>query len=150
VASARRGDMRLIAAVLGTESKKARKNDAGSLLDYGFNFYETKTVFQPNTELAKPRIWKGRLDNVPVGVLNQTVLTQQRGKLDNLVTSVALNEPLVAPLAVGDPVGTVTVSREDQTVLQVPAVALAAVEQSGFLARLWDTILMFISSLFGP
>jgi serine-type D-Ala-D-Ala carboxypeptidase (penicillin-binding protein 5/6) len=150
VASALRGGMRLIAVVMGTASTKARKNDAASLFNYGFNFYETKTLFEANTELAKPRIWKGELDNVPVGVLDQTVLTLQRGKLDNLVTSVALNEPLVAPLAVGDPVGTVTVSLDDKPVLQAPVVALAAVEQSGFLARLWDTILMFISSLFGP
>jgi len=149
VASSLRGGTRLIAVVMGTESTKARKNDAASLFNYGFNFYQTKVLFEPMTELAKPRIWKGQVDNVPVGVLEQTVLTLQRGKHDSLVTSVTLNEGLVAPLAIGDPVGTVTVSLEDKTVLQVPAVALAAVEQSGFFARLWDNILMLIASLFG-
>jgi D-alanyl-D-alanine carboxypeptidase (penicillin-binding protein 5/6) len=149
VASSLRGDMRLIAVVMGTESTKARKNDAASLFNYGFNFYQTKTLFEPMTELAKPRIWKGEADYVPVGLLDKTVLTLQRGKHDNLVTSVAINEELVAPVAVGDPVGTVTVSLEDKTVLQVPAVALAAVEPAGFFARLWDTFLMFFASLFG-
>jgi len=149
VASSLRGGTRLIAVVMGTESTKARKNDAASLFNYGFNFYQTKVLFEPMTELAKPRIWKGQVDYVPVGVLEQTVLTLQRGKHDNLVTAVALNEGLVAPIAVGDPVGTVTVSLEDKSVLQAPVVALAAVEQSGFFARLWDSILLFISSLFG-
>jgi serine-type D-Ala-D-Ala carboxypeptidase (penicillin-binding protein 5/6) len=149
VASSLRGGMRLIAVVMGTASTKARKNDAAALFNYGFNFYQTKTLFEANTELAKPRIWKGEADYVPVGVLEKTVLTLPRGKHDNLVTAVAINEPLKAPLAVGDPVGTVTISSEDQSVLQVPVVALAAVEQSGFFARLWDSILMFISSLFG-
>lgn len=150
VASALRGDMRLIAVVMGTESTKARKNDAASLFNYGFNFYQTKILFEPMTELAKPRIWKGQQDYLPVGVLNKTVLTLQRGKHDNLVTSVAINEELVAPIAVGDPVGTVTVSLADKAVLQTPVVALATVESGGFFARLWDSILMLIASLFGP
>ncbi len=150
VASALRGDMRLIAVVMGTASTKARKNDAASLFNYGFNFYQTKTLFEPMTELAKPRIWKGQQDYLPVGVLDKTVLTLQHGKHDKLVTSVALNEELVAPIAVGDPVGTVTVSLDDTAVLQTPVVALAAVESGGFFARLWDSILMLIASLFGP
>ena len=150
VASALRDDMRLIAVVMGTESTKARKNDAASLFNYGFNFYQTKTVFEPMTELAKPRIWKGQQDYVPVGLVDKTVLTLQRGKHDNLVTTVTVNEELVAPIAVGDPVGTVTVTLQDKPVLQVPVVALAAVEPGGFFARLWDSILMLIAALFGP
>ncbi|HEY6130622.1 MAG TPA: D-alanyl-D-alanine carboxypeptidase family protein [Halioglobus sp.] len=150
VASALRGDMRLIAVVMGTESTKARKNDAASLFNYGFNFYQTRTLFEPLSELAKPRIWKGQLDHVPVGILEKTVLTLQRGKHESLATNVAVNDELVAPLVVGDQVGTVTVSLEDKTVLQVPLAALAAVEPAGFFARLWDTILMFFANLFGP
>jgi D-alanyl-D-alanine carboxypeptidase (penicillin-binding protein 5/6) len=102
------------------------------------------------TELEKPRIWKGQEDYVPVGLLEKTVLTLPRGKHDNLVTSVEVNKELVAPLAVGDPVGNVTVSLNGETVLQVPAVALAAVEPGGFFARLWDSVLMFFANLFGP
>jgi serine-type D-Ala-D-Ala carboxypeptidase (penicillin-binding protein 5/6) len=136
--------------VLGTESTKARKNDAASLFNYGFSFYETKTLFGPMTELAKPRIWKGQQDYVAVGVLEPTVVTLQRGKHESLVTNVVVNEELLAPLAVGDPVGSVTVSLDDNPVFQAPLVALAAVEPGNFFARLWDSILMLIASLFGP
>ena len=59
-----------------------------------------------------------------------------------------LDPQLVAPLAVGDPVGTVTLSVEGATVFQAPVVALQAVEPGGFLARLWDSIMMWISGLF--
>ena len=150
VASALRDDMRLISVVMGTDSTKARKNDTASLFNYGFHFYATKTLFEPMTELAKPRIWKGQQDFVPVGLLDKTVLTLPRGKHENLVTSVTLNAELVAPIAVGDPLGTVAVTLEDKPVLQVPVVALAAVEPGGFFARLWDSILMLIAKLFGP
>ena len=150
VASAQRDGMRLISVVMGTSSTKARKDDTRSLFSYGFHFYETATVFEPMTELEKPRIWKGQEDYVPVGLLEKTVLTLPRGKRDNLVTSVEVNKQLVAPLAVGDPVGIVTVSLNGETVLQVPAVALATVEPGGLFARLWDSVLMFFASLFGP
>jgi D-alanyl-D-alanine carboxypeptidase (penicillin-binding protein 5/6) len=149
VASAERNGMRLISVVMGTDSTKARKNDTASLFNYGFHFYETTTLFEPMTELAKPRVWKGQEDFVAAGVLEKTALTLPRGKKENLVTAVEVNDEIVAPLAVGDPVGTVTVSLEGQPVLQVPVVALAAVEPGGFFARLWDSILMFIASLFG-
>ena len=55
---------------------------------------------------------------------------------------------IVAPLAVGDEVGTVTLTLDGKTVYEAPAVALEAVDQSGFFARLWDTVLMWIARLF--
>lgn len=149
VASAQRNGMRLISVVMGTDSTKARKNDTAALFNYGFHFYQTQTVFEPMTELAKPRVWKGQQDVVPVGVLDMAALTLPRGKHDNLETMVALNDEIVAPLAVGDPVGTVTVSLDGEIRLEVPAVALEVVEESGFFARLWDSILMFVAKLFG-
>ncbi len=149
VASAKRNDMRLISVVMGTNSTKARKNDTAALLNYGFHFYQTQTAFEPMTELAKPRIWKGEQDYVPVGLLDKVVLTLPRGKHDELVTDVTLDSEIVAPLAVGDAVGMVTVTLDGETKFQAPAVALEAVEPAGFFARVWDIVLMFIAELFG-
>ncbi len=148
VASALRNDMRLIAVVMGTASTRARKEAAGSLLNYGFRFYETVEVFGALHELEQPRVWKGQQDLVPVGLIDSTVLTLPRGKSKDLVTSVELNPQLVAPLAVGDRVGTLTLSVGEKAVYEAPVVALAAVEPAGFFARLWDTIVMWISGLF--
>ena len=148
VASALRNDMRLIAVVMGTKSTKARKNDARSLLNYGFRFFETVEVFGPMHELEKPRVWKGQQDLVRVGLIDKVLLTLPRGKSKSLVTSVELDPQLVAPLAVGDRVGSVKLSVGDETVYEMPVVALEAVEPGGFFARLWDTIMMWISSLF--
>jgi D-alanyl-D-alanine carboxypeptidase (penicillin-binding protein 5/6) len=75
-------------------------------------------------------------------------LTLPRGKSKSLVTTVALQPQLIAPLAMGDPVGTVQLSLDDVTVYESPVMALEAVEPSGFFARLWDSIMMWISGLF--
>jgi D-alanyl-D-alanine carboxypeptidase (penicillin-binding protein 5/6) len=148
VASAERRGMRLISVVMGTNSTRTRKSETRSLLNYGFRFYETSELFAPMTELDKPRIWKGREDYVPVGLQEATVLTLPRGKKKHLVTEVSVDEPLEAPVAVGDRVGSVTLLLEDETVFSAPLVALQAVEPGGFFARLWDMLLMWIASLF--
>jgi D-alanyl-D-alanine carboxypeptidase (penicillin-binding protein 5/6) len=148
VASAERRDMRLISVVMGTSSTRARKNQTRSLLNYGFRFYETSTQFEANQELDKPRIWKGAVDYVSVGILDQTVLTLPRGKKKHLATIVEMNPEIVAPVAVGDELGTVVLSLDGETVFRGPVVALEAVEPGGFFSRLWDIILMWIASLF--
>ena len=148
VASAERRDMRLISVVLGTSSTNVRKNETRSLLNYGFRFFETSAVFAPLIELDKPRIWKGQVDYVAVGLVDETVLTLPRGKSKHLETTVSIDDQLIAPLAVGDKVGTVTLSLDGETVFRAPVVALEAVEPGGLFSRLWDTLLMWFAGLF--
>ena len=148
VASAERRDMRLVSVVMGTNSPNARKNQTRSLLNYGFRYFQTATLFDDGGELEKPRIWKGVVDHVPVGLPEAVTLTLPRGKQKHLKTQVVLQDEITAPLAVGDELGTVTLTLDGDTVYEAPAVALEAVEQSGFFARLWDTILMWIARLF--
>jgi D-alanyl-D-alanine carboxypeptidase (penicillin-binding protein 5/6) len=149
VASAKRGDMRLISVVLGTSSPTARKNETRSLLNYGFRFYETARLLDAEEELEKPRVWKGRADYASVGVLEEIVLTLPRGKRQQVEQRVALAENIEAPLAVGDSVGTLTLLLDGELLYQGPVVALEAVAPGGFFARLWDIILMWLASLFG-
>jgi len=149
VASAQRGDMRLISVVLGTSSPTARKNETRSLLNYGFRFYETARLLDAGEELEKPRVWKGQVDYAPVGVLDEIVLTLPRGKRQQVEQRVALVDDIEAPLAVGDSVGTLTLLLDGELLYQGPVVALEAVAPGGFFARLWDIILMWLASLFG-
>ena len=76
------------------------------------------------------------------------MITLPRGKQKHLDTSVELNEELLAPLAVGDEIGTVTLSLDGETVFRAPVVALEPVEAGGLFARLWDLVLMWFANLF--
>jgi D-alanyl-D-alanine carboxypeptidase (penicillin-binding protein 5/6) len=148
VASAERSGMRLISVVMGTASTRARKSESRGLLNYGFRFFETSRLYEPMQELEKPRIWKGALDYVSVGLQEETLLTLPRGKKDLLVSSVQVDEEIVAPVAVGDALGTVTLSLDGETVYRAPVVALEAVEPGGFFSRIWDMVLMWVMQLF--
>ncbi len=148
VASAEREGMRLISVVMGTDSPNARKNASRTLLNYGFRFFETDEFFSAGMELARPRVWKGDEDDVAVGVIDTTPITLPRGKRDEIETIIEVNKPLYAPLARGDQVGVVRLTLGGDTVYETPLVALQAVEEGGFFSRIWDSIVMWISSLF--
>jgi D-alanyl-D-alanine carboxypeptidase (penicillin-binding protein 5/6) len=47
VVSAKRGDMRLVSAVMGTDSMRAREDANAALLNYGYNFFETSGSLPP-------------------------------------------------------------------------------------------------------
>jgi len=148
VASAERRGMRLIAVVMGTKSANARKREAKSLLNYGFRFFETAKLFEAGQELDQPRIWKGQEDYLSVGLAEEAVVTLPRGQKKKLDTEVVLQEEIVAPVAIGDQLGSVTLSIDGEVVYEAPVVALQAIEPGGFFARLWDVVLMWIASLF--
>lgn len=149
VASAKRGDMRLVSVVMGTRSTTVRQSETRGLLNYGFRFYETVALLSAGEEMDKPRIWKGQQDYVGVGVADEVVLTLPRGKRKDLQQQVVLEKDILAPLAVGDIVGQLSLLLDGEVLRQIPVVALQPVEAGGFLARLWDTVLMWISRIFG-
>ncbi|MBT4521287.1 MAG: D-alanyl-D-alanine carboxypeptidase [Halieaceae bacterium] len=148
VASAERRGMRLISVVLGTTSELSRKNESRSLFNYGFRFFETVSLFGNLEELSKPRIWGGQQDFLPLGVLSEITMTLPRGKKGDLKTVIEVDEDIVAPVALGDRLGTINLSLDGEIVFDAPLVALAAVESSGFFSQLWDTMLMWVARLF--
>ncbi|WP_439107600.1 D-alanyl-D-alanine carboxypeptidase family protein [Congregibacter sp.] len=149
VASAERNGMRLISVVMGTDSARARARETRSLLNYGFRFYETDVMVAGAEELEKPRVWKGELDYVAVGIADDVVLTLPRGKRSDIQRDLVLMDPITAPLALGDAVGELTLTLDGEVLQQIPLVALEPVEPAGFFARIWDMILMWLAKLFG-
>jgi D-alanyl-D-alanine carboxypeptidase (penicillin-binding protein 5/6) len=72
-----------------------------------------------------------------------------RGKRRSLLQELTLEDPIVAPLAVGDAVGELTLVLDGEVLETVPVVALEPLESGGFFARLWDMVLMWLAKLFG-
>ena len=142
-ASAQRDGMRLIAVVMGTDSEKARADAAQALLNYGFRFFESHTLYQPGTALATPAVWKGAVESLPLGVAEPVVVTVPRGRYDDLKASMDLPKEIVAPITQGQQVGTLKVSLDGETLLERPLLAQQAVEEAGFFGRLNDSFWMW-------
>ena len=140
VSSAQREGMRLVAVVLGTDSVRAREDASMALLNYGFNFFETRRLQPRGAELAVPRILRARGGRAPVGLAGELYATVPRGRAGDVAIDVELEPGLRAPLAASQPVGKVTATLDGETVAVAPLYPLADVAEGGFFRRLWDTI----------
>ena len=95
--------------------------------------------------MLKPRVYKAESEFANVGVASDLYATVGRGQGAGLKTSAHLtSEPLLAPLAAGQPVGELTVSNEGaQVVARAPLVALAPVASGGLWTRTVDTVALW-------
>lgn len=149
VASAKRDGMRLISVVLGAKSESSRKAESRKLLNYGFRFYATHRLYEAGQQLTESRVWKGLRDQVQLGVGEDIVLTIPRGRHKDVNAVMEVDDTIIAPVDKGASYGAVRISLDDDELLRVDLVAMQAVEQAGFFARLWDHIVMFFTQLIG-
>lgn len=148
VASAQKQGMRLISVVMGANSEEARAVESQKLLAYGFRYYQTHTLYPKGAELTRAKVWKGQVDEVALGVGEKVTITIPRGAKDELKAQMLVDSKIEAPLTEGQPLGEFKVTWGETDVFEAPLVALAGVEQAGFFARLWDSIIIFVTGLF--
>jgi len=146
MASARRGDQRLISVVMGSTSENQRASDSLALLNWGFRFFETHKLYDAGKAIAKQKVWKGSADQVNLGVAEPMLVTVPRGRYAQLKPSMDVPKTLVAPIKQGQKIGTVKVMLDGKVIAQRPLVAINAVEEGGFFKRLWDEFWMWWES----
>jgi len=144
VTSALRENMRLISVVMGAKSASARANQNQSLLNYGFRFYEAHKLYAGNTALAEPRVWKGQSKTTVLGLDEDFYVTIPRRRYHDLKAEINVNKKIIAPVKVGDKLGTVRVVLKDEEITTRDLVALQPVDQGNIMRRLYDSVLMMM------
>ncbi len=147
-ASAKRDGMRLISVVLGSGSESSRVNESQSLLNYGFRFFETFQLYMAGQELAQGKVWKGKADQIRLGIKDELFVTIPRGRYEDLDAQVEMRPELIAPLTLGEEVGQISIRLEDSEIAGRGLIALEAVPEAGFFGRTWDGMSMWIGGLF--
>jgi D-alanyl-D-alanine carboxypeptidase (penicillin-binding protein 5/6) len=148
VASAKRDNTRLIAAVMGTSSAEVRAREVQKMLNYGFRYYETERLFRAGQELVDAKVWGGKSDQISVGLAEDVFVTIPRGARDKLESTVDLDSVIKAPIKVADELGRIQVMLDGEVLVDEPALALTEVQQGGVFKRLWDAIKLFFVQLF--
>jgi D-alanyl-D-alanine carboxypeptidase (penicillin-binding protein 5/6) len=149
VATARRdfpniGPRRLLAVVLGADSENARANESQTLLNWGYTAFDAVKLFDAGQAVSTPRIWKGQVDTLRLGTRWPLVVAVPAGSAAEIRTQVSRPDPIVAPVARGQALGTLKVFKGDQPLLDVPLTALEGVEPSGIFGRAWDAVRLWI------
>jgi len=141
--SALRDDQRLISVVMGSTSEKLRADDSQALLNWGFRFYETHTLYAAAAQVAEVKLWKGKSDTVALGLVTPLRITLPRGRYNDLKPTMDVPAQLLAPVGKGQRVGTLRVSLDDKVLVERPLVALDDIAEGGLFKRLNDGFWMW-------
>jgi len=139
VTSANRVGMRLISVVLGSDSPTVRVSETQKLLDYGFRFFETQSIDDVSQQVP---VFKSEKSSIKVGVFSSPYLTLPRNQFRYTTQTIHLSEQLTAPIKRGDNVGELVLSFKEEVLARMPLVALEDAPESGFFARMIDSIKM--------
>ena len=144
VATARRtlqgSERRLLGVVVGAVSPESRANESQKLLNWGYSAFDVVKLFDANQSVTTAQVWKGQASTVRLGRSTPLLVVVPRGQAGSIQTSLTRNDPLLAPLAQGQSVGTLTIKVGTQTWQNVPLQTLEAVPSAGWLGRVWDAI----------
>ncbi len=144
VASSSRGGRRLLSVLLGSTSESARAQESQKLLNWGFQFFDSVKLHKGRELVKAIEVWKGAADDVQAGFQRDIIVTVPKGEADKLKAELLSQQPLVAPVAEGQRVGTLRVSYDGKPLGEYPLVALQAVATAGIFGRAWDTLRLWL------
>ena len=140
IASAKREGMRLVSVVLGVDSMRAREDANMALLNYGFNFFETRRLYAAGEPLTTARVWKGASPQVGLALKRDLFVTGQRGHVGSVKAEFELPERLLAPLSAQTPIGKVRIVVDGATIATHDLFPAADVPAGGWFRRAGDTV----------
>jgi D-alanyl-D-alanine carboxypeptidase (penicillin-binding protein 5/6) len=147
VATAREGDLRLIAVVLGAPTIRRRTALAEGMLAAGFAHYTVVAVPWQTIVPASLRVYGGSLHAVPLQPARPVKVLVPRGSRGDFEVTEQITARPFAPVGRGRQVGLLTVRRNGQVVQVVPLLASQDVARSGLFGRLWGAVTYAAASL---
>lgn len=120
---------RLVAVVNGLDSDRARIDEAEKLLQYGFRYYDNKTVFEQGGIVGEADVWLGAKATVKLQADRDIVVPVSKledGALPRM--EIVYHGPVNAPVTAGTPLGELLIYRDGNVSASHP---LSAAEDIG-------------------
>ncbi len=132
-ATAKKGDMRVIAVVFGAPTPKHRNAQVTKMLDYAYSQYETHPLFTRNEKVSDVKISKGSDQNVNLVTSEPiSILTKKGESIDDIKQEVVFKENVQAPVEAGDELGTLILKKGEEVKVKSPLVAEKDVETASW------------------
>jgi D-alanyl-D-alanine carboxypeptidase (penicillin-binding protein 5/6) len=134
-ATAKKGDMRVIAVVMGAPTPKERNAQVTQMLDYAFSQYTTHPLYERGVALGTAAVSKGNQKSVKAVTSEPiSVLTKKGGSVKDFTEKVSLNKQIKAPIQKGDEIGTLQILQNGKKVASSPIVAERTIKEASW----WD------------
>ena len=144
VGSAVRDGKRRIFVFNGMETQAARAREAQRMMTAAFRDFETVTLYRPGDVIDSVPVFMGQRPNMDVTVADPVTFGYARADARKAQAEIVLHEALGAPIAVGDDIGRLQITFEDQIIADVPVVAATDIPRLGMLARAREALFALI------
>jgi D-alanyl-D-alanine carboxypeptidase (penicillin-binding protein 5/6) len=145
IASAKRGERRLLSIVLGTDSDNARARESLKLLNWGYQLFDAVSLYKGQEGISELRVWKGKKGTVPAGFAEDFIVSVPKLASDKLEAKLVSQQPLIAPVKKGQQIGVLHLSLAGQPYGEFPVEALEDVPLGNWFSRLIDSIRLWFS-----
>ncbi|MBY6085003.1 D-alanyl-D-alanine carboxypeptidase family protein [Priestia flexa] len=143
-ATAKKGNMRVIAVVFGANTPKERNNEVTKMLDYAFSQYTTTPLYKKDAPIKKVEVNKGEQKYVNAVTSEPLSALAKKGTTaKDMKTEVKLDENLNAPVKKGDEIGTITIKKDGKVMSKSPLVAEEDVEIASYWQLFKRTFSLF-------
>jgi len=135
---------RILSVLMGASSENSRAIESQKLLNYGFQNFDAVQLYKKSDAVGSYQVWKGQQPEIKAGFAEDVMVTVPKTQASAVKGEIERMEPLVAPIAAGQKIGTLRVRLGNNVLTERPVIALEAVEPAGWFGRAWDTIRLWI------
>jgi D-alanyl-D-alanine carboxypeptidase (penicillin-binding protein 5/6) len=139
LATAKRGEQRFIAVVMGAKSEAIRGREALRLLNYGFRNFVSVQLFKKGDVLLQLSVWKGTEGHVELAAGETGIVTVPLTLQADVTWKAQAPEQVFAPIERGQIIGEVVISTKDKVFKSIPLVANQEIPRAGFLKQVMHT-----------
>jgi len=136
-ASAKQGDMRVIAVVMGAESPKERNAAVTGMVDYALSNYETQNLLDKGEKVTEIEALKAenRVFNI-ITAESISLLHRKNEAPEDIQMDIKLNEDLELPIGEGEHIGVLTVKSGESILSETPLTVNEQVNAASYLTLL--------------
>ncbi|MEO8546993.1 MAG: D-alanyl-D-alanine carboxypeptidase family protein [Sphingomicrobium sp.] len=136
--SAEQNGRRLIEVVAGLPSWNARVQESTRLIQWGFNAWTAKPLYQAGAKVGTAKVQLGSSGEVNLVAPRNLAVTVPAGLASGAkAMKIRYQGPIKAPIAKGQHIADLVITTADTPPQVVPLVAGEAIDQAGFFGRLW-------------
>jgi len=148
VGSATQNNLRLIAVVNGLKTAKERADEGKKLLEWGFRNFEQRTLFAQGQTIGAAKVYGGANGRVSLVAGGEVRVMLPKTGADKLIARIIYTGPVPAPIAAGQPIGTLKVWRSTNVILEMPLKAAENVGKGNLGQRAFDAVTEMMVMLF--
>jgi len=141
--TAKRGNMRILAIVLGEKEGKVRNAETAKLLDYGFNNYEVVTVRNKGDKVGEITFDKALPEKIDITLDEDIVVMRKRGEDKKEYKSEVKLNNLILPIKSNEEIGKLLIKDNNEIIKEVQLKSNHDMKKRGFF-DLWGNILKSI------